>query len=59
MPDRAAHRKLGTLLKDALLYKTERPVLMLWPGLALLLTTLSFNLMGDGLRDAFDPKSSR
>jgi peptide/nickel transport system permease protein len=32
---------------------------MLWPGLALLLTTLSFNLMGDGLRDAFDPKSSR
>jgi peptide/nickel transport system permease protein len=49
----------GTLLKDALLYKTEQPILMLWPGLALLLTTLSFNLMGDGLRDAFDPKSSR
>jgi len=49
----------GTLLKDALQYKTEQPWLMVWPGLALLLTTLSFNLMGDGLRDAFDPKSSR
>lgn len=49
----------GALLRDALLYKSERPILMLWPGLALLLTTLSFNLMGDGLRDAFDPKSTR
>ena len=28
---------------------------MLWPGLALVLTTLAFNLLGDGLRDAFDP----
>jgi peptide/nickel transport system permease protein len=31
---------------------------MIWPGLALLVTTLSFNLLGDGLRDAFDPRSS-
>jgi peptide/nickel transport system permease protein len=31
--------------------------LMLWPGLAVLLTTLAFNLLGDGLRDAFDPRS--
>ena len=30
---------------------------MLWPGLAVLLTTLAFNLLGDGLRDAFDPRS--
>lgn len=49
----------GSLLRDSLQYKTEQPWLMLWPGLALLITTLSFNLMGDGLRDAFDPKSSR
>jgi peptide/nickel transport system permease protein len=49
----------GTLLKDALLYHTVQPWLLLWPGLALLLTTLSFNLLGDGLRDAFDPKSTR
>jgi ABC-type dipeptide/oligopeptide/nickel transport system permease subunit len=30
---------------------------MLWPGLAILLTTLAFNLLGDTLRDAFDPRS--
>ena len=30
---------------------------MVWPGLAILLTTLAFNLLGDGLRDAFDPRS--
>jgi ABC-type dipeptide/oligopeptide/nickel transport system permease subunit len=29
---------------------------MIWPGLAVLLTTLAFNLLGDGLRDAFDPR---
>ena len=29
-----------------------------WPGLAVLMTTLAFNLLGDGLRDAFDPRSS-
>jgi peptide/nickel transport system permease protein len=27
-----------------------------WPGLAIFLTVLSFNLLGDGLRDAFDPR---
>jgi peptide/nickel transport system permease protein len=32
---------------------------MLWPGLAILTTTLSFNLLGDGLRDSFDPKAAR
>jgi ABC-type dipeptide/oligopeptide/nickel transport system permease subunit len=31
---------------------------MVWPGLAVLLTTLAFNLMGDGLRDAFDPRAA-
>jgi peptide/nickel transport system permease protein len=30
---------------------------MLWPGIAVVLTTLAFNLLGDGLRDAFDPRS--
>ena len=34
-----------------------QPWLMVWPGLAVLLTTLAFNLLGDGLRDAFDPRS--
>jgi ABC-type dipeptide/oligopeptide/nickel transport system permease subunit len=32
---------------------------MIWPGVALILTTLSINLLGDGLRDALDPRSSR
>jgi peptide/nickel transport system permease protein len=30
-----------------------------WPGLAIFVTVLSFNLLGDGLRDALDPRSSR
>jgi peptide/nickel transport system permease protein len=29
------------------------------PGLAILVTTLSFNLVGDGLRDVFDPRVGR
>ncbi len=33
--------------------------LMLFPGLFLLMTTLAFNLVGDGLRDALDPRDSR
>jgi peptide/nickel transport system permease protein len=49
----------GNLLSAAPEYYTVRPLLMLWPGLAVLLTTLAFNLLGDGLRDAFDPRSSQ
>ena len=49
----------GTLLAEAPQYYTSRPLLMVWPGIALLLTTLAFNLLGDGLRDAFDPRGSR
>jgi peptide/nickel transport system permease protein len=48
----------GNLLATAPEYYTTRPLLMVWPGLAVLLTTLAFNLLGDGLRDAFDPRSS-
>ena len=32
---------------------------MFWPGLAIFVTVMAFNLFGDGLRDAFDPRSSR
>ena len=49
----------GNMLSDATNFYTQVPWLMLWPGLAVLLTTLSFNLLGDGLRDAFDPRGSR
>ncbi len=48
----------GNLLSDAPQYYTTVPLLMLWPGLAVLLTTLAFNLLGDGLRDAFDPRAA-
>ena len=47
----------GNLLATAPDYYTIQPWLMIWPGLAILLTTLAFNLLGDGLRDAFDPRS--
>jgi peptide/nickel transport system permease protein len=30
-----------------------------WPGLAIFLATLSFNLLGDGLRDILDPRTQR
>ena len=48
----------GNLLGTAPDYYTVQPWLMVWPGLAVLITTLAFNLLGDGLRDAFDPRSS-
>jgi peptide/nickel transport system permease protein len=48
----------GNLLSDAPNFYTSQPWLMVWPGAAILLTTLSFNLLGDGLRDAFDPRST-
>jgi peptide/nickel transport system permease protein len=48
----------GNLLSTAPEFYTAQPWLMVWPGLAVLLTTLAFNLLGDGLRDAFDPRST-
>jgi peptide/nickel transport system permease protein len=48
----------GSLLSTAPEFYTQQPWLMVWPGLAVLLTTLAFNLLGDGLRDAFDPRST-
>ena len=48
----------GNLLSNAPDFYTAQPWLMVWPGVAVLLTTLAFNLLGDGLRDAFDPRST-
>jgi peptide/nickel transport system permease protein len=47
----------GNLLSSAPDYYLTQPWLMVWPGLCVLFTTLAFNLLGDGLRDAFDPRS--
>jgi peptide/nickel transport system permease protein len=48
----------GSLLERGPDYYLTQPWLMVWPGLAVLVTTLAFNLLGDGLRDAFDPRST-
>ena len=48
----------GNLLSTAPDYYLAQPWLMIWPGLAVLFTTLAFNLLGDGLRDAFDPRAA-
>src|SRR4051794_14236199 len=51
----------GNIIFDAQasgFYQTQ-PAFLLGPGVALLLTVLAFNLLGDGLRDALDPRSSR
>lgn len=46
----------GRLLNDATQYLQDYPERVLWPGLAISLTVLSVNYMGDGLRDALDPR---
>lgn len=46
----------GTMLSAARDYITRAPWVVTLPGLTILLTVLSINLMGDGLRDAMDPK---
>jgi peptide/nickel transport system permease protein len=45
----------GGMLADAVTFYTV-PHFMFWPGLAIFATVLAFNLFGDGLRDAFDPR---
>ncbi len=45
----------GTMLSNSQSYITSDPLLLYLPGLAILITVLCFNLMGDGLRDALDP----
>jgi peptide/nickel transport system permease protein len=47
----------GNLLAAAPDFYLTQPWLMVWPGLSILLATLAFNLLGDGLRDAFDPRA--
>ncbi|MGQ4647062.1 ABC transporter permease subunit [Lyngbya aestuarii] len=52
--------ELGTMLSDAFKggYSLSSPWTILFPGLLITLTVLAFNLLGDGLRDALDPRSS-
>ncbi|MBC7680677.1 MAG: ABC transporter permease [Pseudorhodobacter sp.] len=49
----------GVMLTDAGNWYTSDPAYMLFPGLTLFITVLAFNLLGDGLRDALDPRAGR
>lgn len=49
----------GQMLYTGRAYIRELPWLVIWPGLAIFLTVLSFNLFGDRLRDALDPYLKR
>ena len=49
----------GTMLADAREFVLRAWWVVTFPGLAILITVLAFNLMGDGLRDALDPKLKR
>ncbi|MBL8589878.1 MAG: ABC transporter permease subunit [Methylobacteriaceae bacterium] len=49
----------GTMLADAREFIRSNPWLVTLPGLAILITVISINLLGDGLRDALDPKMRR
>jgi peptide/nickel transport system permease protein len=46
----------GSMLNTAKNYVDNAPWMAVWPGLSIFLLVLSFNLLGDGLRDALDPK---
>jgi peptide/nickel transport system permease protein len=48
----------GSMLNTAKNFLEQAPWMSLWPGLAIFVVVLAFNLLGDGLRDALDPKRS-
>ncbi|MGH9068707.1 MAG: ABC transporter permease [Acidimicrobiales bacterium] len=47
----------GSMLSEAQSYLGQAPLFAVFPGIAIAVTTLSFNLLGDGLRDVLDPKT--
>ena len=49
----------GTMLSDSRAYIESAPWLVTLPGLCILIVVIAFNLLGDGLRDALDPKVKR
>jgi peptide/nickel transport system permease protein len=54
----APNASWGNMLDEAVQFYTIQAWLIVWPGLALLVLTLAFNLLGDGLRDALDPRAT-
>jgi peptide/nickel transport system permease protein len=49
----------GNMINDSVSYYEQVPTFLIFPSLALFITTLAFNLLGDGLRDALDPRAAR
>lgn len=49
----------GTMLSDGRSYIRQAPHITLFPGMVIFLVVIGFNLFGDGLRDALDPKSKK
>jgi peptide/nickel transport system permease protein len=49
----------GTMLQDAQSYLSQAPRLAVYPGLAIVVAALAFNVLGDGLRDILDPRTTR
>ena len=46
----------GAMLNDGRVFMRSAPQLMIFPGLAIMITVLAFNFLGDGLRDVLDPR---
>jgi len=49
----------GTMLNDASKFFRQAPWLLFFPGLAIVVTAVGFNLLGDGLRESLDPRMKR
>ncbi|HEV7132306.1 MAG TPA: ABC transporter permease [Gaiellaceae bacterium] len=49
----------GVMLQDAQSYLAQAPRLAVFPGLAIVFAALAFNVLGDGLRDVLDPRTTR
>ncbi|MGD9143592.1 MAG: ABC transporter permease, partial [Dehalococcoidia bacterium] len=46
----------GAMVNDGYKYLQDHPVLSFAPGLAIMIVVFAFNMVGDGLRDALDPR---
>ena len=49
----------GSMLNTAKNFLTQAPWMAIWPGVAIFVVVFGFNILGDGLRDALDPRDSR
>ena len=58
-PPDPATPEWGTMLSDTYRYLNDAPYLAFFPGMAIVLSVLGFNLLGDGMREALDPRLRR